>query len=159
MKITAQEEYGIRLLIRIARHPDPSGITIPQLSEGEGLSPHYVAKLCRILRLGGFINSTRGKEGGYLLAIPPSKINMNKVLHLLGGKMYGEDFCTNHSGLLECCINKGRCKINSVWRLVQQAVDDILNRLSLQDVINMELLGNEIEQTNSVSADLSSPTK
>ncbi|HVK97836.1 MAG TPA: Rrf2 family transcriptional regulator, partial [Flavisolibacter sp.] len=66
MKITAQEEYGLRILIRIARCNDQQGMSIPQLSEAEGLTSHYVAKLTRILRLGGFINSTPGYKGGYV---------------------------------------------------------------------------------------------
>ena len=53
MKITAQEEYGLRILLRIAGCRDAEGMSIPQLSEAEGISPHYVAKLTRILRLGG----------------------------------------------------------------------------------------------------------
>ena len=60
MKITAQEEYGLRILIRIAGCKDETGMSIPQLSEAEGLSIHYIAKLSRILRMEGFINSTPG---------------------------------------------------------------------------------------------------
>ena len=70
MKITAQEEFGLRILIRIARCADEEGMSIPQLSEAEGLSTHYVAKLTRILRINGFINSTPGYKGGYVLARP-----------------------------------------------------------------------------------------
>jgi Rrf2 family iron-sulfur cluster assembly transcriptional regulator len=58
MKITAQEEYGLRILIRIASCKDANGISIPQISEAEGLTSHYVAKLARVLRMAGFINST-----------------------------------------------------------------------------------------------------
>jgi len=53
MKITAQEEYGLRILIRIARCRDKEGMSIPQLTEAEGLSSHYVAKLTRMLRMKG----------------------------------------------------------------------------------------------------------
>lgn len=49
MKITAQEEYGLRILIRVARCQEAAGMSIPQLSEAEGISQHYVAKLTRIL--------------------------------------------------------------------------------------------------------------
>ncbi|HRN47670.1 MAG TPA: Rrf2 family transcriptional regulator, partial [Niabella sp.] len=67
MKITAQEEYGLRILIRLAGNQDAEGLSIPQLSESEGLSSHYVAKLCRILRMAELINSTPGNKGGYVL--------------------------------------------------------------------------------------------
>ena len=83
MKITAQEEYGLRILLRIARCADEEGMSIPQLSEAEGLSPHYVAKLARQLRLGGFLKSTPGQKGGYTLSKPSSAININQVLKTL----------------------------------------------------------------------------
>ncbi|MEI9935383.1 MAG: Rrf2 family transcriptional regulator [Ferruginibacter sp.] len=63
MKITAQEEYGLRLLIRIAGCKSEQGMSIPQLSEAEGLSNAYAAKLTRAF-IGGFINSTPGHKGG-----------------------------------------------------------------------------------------------
>jgi Rrf2 family iron-sulfur cluster assembly transcriptional regulator len=138
MKITAQEEYGIRLLLRIANSPNSEGITIPQLSEQEGLSSHYVAKICRNLRLAGFIKSTRGKEGGYLLAHPADQISLNQVLTILGGKLYSQEFCQNHSGLLKNCSHSCACEIQSVWQMVQQAVDEVLNRFTLQDLIDSE---------------------
>ena len=85
MKITAQEEYGLRILIRIGRCRDKEGMSIPQLAEAEGLSSHYVAKLTRMLRMKGFINSTPGYKGGYVLAISPREIVINNVLKALGG--------------------------------------------------------------------------
>ena len=84
MKITAQEEYGLRILIRIANSKD-AGITIPQLSEDEGITSHYVAKLTRVLRMKGFINSTPGNKGGYVLAKPAKEIAIKSVLDALGG--------------------------------------------------------------------------
>ena len=79
MKITAQEEYGLRILIRIAGCRDRDGMSIPQLSSAEGLSSHYVAKLTRILRMAGYINSTPGNKGGYVLAMPADKIIINDM--------------------------------------------------------------------------------
>jgi len=138
MKITAQEEYGIRLLLQIASSPNSEGITIPQLSEQEGLSAHYVAKICRNLRLAGFIKSTRGKEGGYLLALPAEQISLNQVLTILGGKLYSAEFCQNHSGLMKNCSRSCGCEVQSVWQQVQQAVDNVLDRFTLQDLIDSE---------------------
>jgi Rrf2 family iron-sulfur cluster assembly transcriptional regulator len=138
MKITAQEEYGIRLLLRIANCDSPEGISIPRLSEAEGLSQHYVAKLCRLLRMNGFIKSTRGKEGGYTLAQLPQEVSINQVLTILGGKLYSQEFCEKHSGLLPDCSRSCTCSVRSVWQLVQDAVDQVLDQYSLLDLMNLE---------------------
>src|SRR5205085_6729969 len=98
MKITAQEEYGLRILLRIAACKERDGMNIPQLSEAEGLSSHYAAKLTRLLRMGGFINSTPGNKGGYVLADPAQEIIINNVLKTLGGAIYDKEFCASHAG-------------------------------------------------------------
>ena len=69
MKLSAQEEYGLRCLLRLAREGESSSLTIPEISLSEGISNHYVAKLMRILRRGGFVRSARGQAGGYTLVL------------------------------------------------------------------------------------------
>ena len=69
MKLTANEEYGLRCLVRIGYAGEGGGgLTIPEISQAEGVSPAYAAKILRVLRKGGFVKAARGKEGGYTLA-------------------------------------------------------------------------------------------
>ena len=138
MKITAQEEYGLRILIRIAGCREKEGMSIPQLSEAEGLSSHYVAKLTRVLRLGGIINSTPGNKGGYILAKPANEIVIRDVLIALGGTMFDKDFCGSHAGSVRLCTNSVDCSARSLWKMVQFTVDQLLSKVSLFDLINTE---------------------
>lgn len=138
MKITAQEEYGLRILIRIARCKDEEGMSIPQLSDAEGLSGHYVAKLTRLLRMEGFINSTPGYKGGYILAKPAKKISINKVLKALGGALFDKEFCGLHTGTLKLCTNSVDCSTRSLWQMVQFRVDQLLDQVTLHDLVNSE---------------------
>lgn len=139
MKITAQEEFGLRILIRIARCADEEGMSIPQLSEAEGLSTHYVAKLTRILRMNGFVNSTPGYKGGYVLARPSKNIGINEVLKALGGALFDKQkFCGLHSGSLNLCINSVDCSARSLWQMIQFTVDQLLDRITLYDLTNTE---------------------
>jgi Rrf2 family transcriptional regulator, iron-sulfur cluster assembly transcription factor len=138
MKITAQEEYGLRMLIRIAGCLDQEGMSIPQLSEAEGLTPHYVAKLTRILRMKGFINSTPGNRGGYVLAMPANEIVINEVLKALGGPLFDQEFCGSHSGSFKLCTNSVDCSSRSLWQMIQHIVDGLLNKITLHDLVNTE---------------------
>lgn len=144
MKITAQEEYGLRLLIRIASCRDHSGMSIPQLSDAEGLTSHYVAKLTRTLRIGGFINSTPGYKGGYVLAVPAKEININQVLKTLGGALFDKDFCASHTGALKMCTNSVDCSSRSMWQMVQSIIDQFLDKITLHDLVNPEMKSVEI---------------
>lgn len=138
MKITAQEEYGIRILIRVARCQDSTGMSIPQLSDAEGLTPHYVAKLTRILRLAGFINSTPGYKGGYVLARPTSEIVIKDVLTALGGPLFDAKFCSSHSGTLKLCTNSVDCSARSLWHMIQFTVNQLLEKVTLYDLVSGE---------------------
>jgi len=138
MKITAQEEYGLRILVRIAGCRDAEGMSIPQLSEAEGLSPHYVAKLTRLLRMKGFINSTPGYKGGYVLARPANKIVINQLLKALGGALFDKEFCGLHSGSLKLCTNSVDCSTRSLWQMIQFTVDQLLDKVTLYDLVNTE---------------------
>lgn len=138
MKITAQEEYGLRILIRIASCKEKEGMSIPQLSEAEGLSSHYVAKLTRILRIARFINSTPGNKGGYVLAAPANEIVINKVLKALGGALFDQRFCGTHSGSQKFCTNSVDCSSRSLWQMIQFIVDGFLDKVTLHDLVSKE---------------------
>ena len=138
MKITAQVEYGLRIMVRITRCKDEKGLSIRQLSEAEGLSANYVAKLTRILRMEGLINSTRGHMGGYILAKPAAAITINHALKALGGRFFDKKFCESHSGILTLCTNSVDCSIRSLWSVMQIALDKLLDEVTLADMVKNE---------------------
>src|SRR4051812_36244089 len=84
MKITAQEEYGLRCLLRLAQGGERQSLTLPEIAAAEGLSVPYVAKLLGVLRQAGLIESVRGRAGGYRLARTPAEIGLGSVLRVLG---------------------------------------------------------------------------
>ena len=138
MKFSTQEEYGLRLLLRIAKSDSPNGLTIPELSEVEGLSAANTAKILRALRLAGFIDSARGQTGGYKLNQPADKIFISDVLTALGGKLYESNFCDLHAGVENICTNSIDCSIRSIWKTVQNVLDSVLSKFTLQDLLGKE---------------------
>jgi len=155
MKITSQEEYGLRLLIRIASCKDKEGMSIPQLSEAEGLTPHYVAKLTRVLRMAGFLNSTPGNKGGYVLSMPADQIIINKVLKALGGPLYDTEFCESHGGALKLCTHSVDCSSRSLWQMIQFTLDRLLDKVTLHDLVNPEKTSaNILEQLLDVNGEV-----
>lgn len=135
MKFSAQEEYGLRCLLQIARTGDGGSLTIPEISKHEGLTPTHVAKLLMILRKEGFITSTRGKAGGYTLSRPAEGITVGEVLASLGGKLYDEEFCGKHAGQLSICTHAVDCSVRSLWQVIQLTVDKVVDKMTLADLI------------------------
>src|ERR1035437_10169116 len=140
MKFSSQEEYGIRCLLRIAKAITPNGLTIPEISQLEGLTPSNVGKILRILRIGGFIESARGQTGGYKLARVPEDIIIGNVMSALGGKLYEDGFCSIHAGVEGICNNSIDCSIRSLWSTIQNLLDGVLSKISLKDLIGKDEL-------------------
>jgi len=135
VKLTAQEEYGLRCLVRLARRSDGQSATIQEIAEAEGVSPHNVAKYLSILRRSGFIDSERGQHGGYTLARPAAQISVADVVAALGGPLYDTSFCDHFTGTDDACQHTAiDCSIRGVWMRVQGAVDAVLRQTTLQDL-------------------------
>ncbi len=138
MKLSSQEEYGLRCLLRVGRAEPDGSVTIPELSRSEGISEPNAAKMMRILRNGSFVQSTRGQSGGYTLSRPAEQINVGEVLAALGGRLYEPSFCDTHAGIERLCTHMPDCSIRSVWRMVQHAVDQVLGKITLRDLLVSE---------------------
>jgi Rrf2 family protein len=142
MKFSSQEEYGLRCLLNIALHERGVGSrNIQEISKDEGLSASNVGKLMRLLRLGGFLASVRGVEGGYSLARPANQILISDVLNTLGGKLYEPDFCEKFPGLEDTCTHSSACSIKPLWSKIQSAIDNVLNEMTIEDLLEQSQQG------------------
>ncbi|MBX2797080.1 MAG: Rrf2 family transcriptional regulator [Myxococcales bacterium] len=139
MKLTAQEEYGLRCLIQVARRapgPDAAPVPIRDVASAEGLSVDYAAKLLRVLRCGNLLVAERGAQGGFKLARSAESITLSEVLGVLDTPLYGGgDFCQAHSGRLDSCVHTRSCSLRVVWRAVESAMVKVLSRVNLADLL------------------------
>jgi Rrf2 family protein len=138
MKLNANEEYGLRCLVRLGYAGVGGSLTIPEISQAEGVSPAYAAKILRVLRKGGFVTAARGKEGGYTLARPAESIIIGDVIDALGGRLFESNFCDSHAGQAAVCTRSVDCSVRSLWRAVQVAVDHVLSKTTLRDLLQNE---------------------
>jgi Rrf2 family transcriptional regulator, iron-sulfur cluster assembly transcription factor len=137
MKISAQEEYGLRCLVQLANLAESESLTLNQIAEREGISVANAGKLMWLLNKAGFVQSTRGTKGGYTLARSAEEIHLSEVI-----KVLDEDNITNHCqsyvGVLENCVHTGDCGIRSVIVGLHGIVQEALSKITLA-----QLVGNE----------------
>jgi Rrf2 family protein len=146
MRFTAQEEYGLRCMLQIARRIQEEelrgvrdlSLTIGEIAEIEGITPQYAGKLIRILRMGGLLESVRGRHGGYRLANPLDGISVGAVLSVLGGRVFQPAYCNRYGGEKKLCVHSVDCTIRSLWGGLQSTVDGILSKILLKDLISTE---------------------
>ena len=138
MKISAQEEYGLRCLLQLAR-ADVIGqsLTLAQIAQLEGISTANAGKLLWILSKAGLVQSTRGIKGGYSLAKPASEIRLNQVIRVLEGEP-AESHCKSYAGVLDACVHTGDCGIRPVIVELHQIVDNALADITLSQLLGTE---------------------
>lgn len=138
MKISAQEEYGLRCLLQLAR-ADVAGesLTLGQIAGLEGISVANAGKLMWILNKAGLVQSQRGTKGGYRLSKPPSDIRLNEVISVLDDETV-ETHCKSYTGILDSCVHTGDCGIRPVIVELHQIVDNALSEITLSQLLGTE---------------------
>lgn len=137
MKISAQEEYGLRCLVQLANLPEGESLTLPQIAEREGISTANAGKLMWLLNKADFVQSTRGTKGGYSLARPADEIKLNEIIKVLDADVV-DKHCESYTGVLDTCVHKGDCGIRPVIVGLHEIVENALSRITLA-----QLVGNE----------------
>ncbi len=138
MKISAQEEYGLRCLLQLARaDADGETLTLGQIARREGISAANAGKLMWILSKAGLVQSQRGIKGGYHLAYPASEIKLNQVIRVLDGE-HVDSHCKSYTGVLETCVHTGDCGIRPVIVELHQIVDNALSEITLAQLLDTE---------------------
>lgn len=137
MKISAQEEYGLRCLLQLATLRENESLTLPQIAEREGISVANAGKLLWLLNKAGFVQAMRGTKGGYYLARPAGEIRLNEVIKVLDADVLNKH-CESYTGVLDTCVHKGDCGIRPVIVGLHEIVENALSQITLA-----QLVGNE----------------
>src|SRR5215211_6037705 len=137
MKVSAQEEYGLRCLMQLATLGAGEFLTLGQIAEREGMSQANAGKVLWLLNKAGLVNSIRGTKGGYMLARPAGEIRLSEVIKVLdAGEVDGH--CKTYPGVLDSCVHTGDCGIRSVIVNVHEAVERALSAITLAQLTGSE---------------------
>jgi Rrf2 family protein len=139
MKLTAQEEYGIRCLLQLARRAHESQpVTVREVAAAESLSPAYAEKLLRVLSRGGLAESIRGTRGGYRMTKAPDQVTLGQALRALGGFITQSDLCARFTGQDACCVHLTDCGLRPVWTTVSLHLERLLDSMPLSSLLQGE---------------------
>lgn len=135
MKLSAHDDYGIRLLLRIARGEADTCMTTAILAEREEMSMSHVGKVLRLLRDGGYVESTRGNCGGYKLTRAADEMVVGEVLAALGGRLFDDGYDAVATPEEFLCTGSVDCGARALWQMVQFQLDGLLGSLTLADLM------------------------
>ena len=135
MQVSSKTEYGLRCLLLMARQADKS-VSISQIAAQERLPRQFVHQIFLKLRRAGIVKSTRGTQGGFCLASPPSEISVGAVVRLLEGVPL-QDTC-DHFNRRTSCGHLGDCSLRPVWQTISQRLWEALDGIHLQHLVSNE---------------------
>lgn len=128
-------EYGVRLMVELARHHGTGPVSLAEIAEHEALPRPYLEQLVVSLRAAGLVTSTRGAHGGYSLAAEPGRIRMGEVIRALEGPIAPMVCASEDPAHAALCGRSGFCTVNRLWTKVGVAVAEALDSVSLADLV------------------------
>lgn len=140
MKITAYEEYGLRIILRLAKlQSEGKGlVSLNDIASKEGISSENTAAILSKLRDAELIESVRGKYGGYKLKKEPGSINLFQIVNGISKDTFDLTFCETHSGNKETCVHSTECTVRSVWTSVSSMINNFLASITLEQLMQNE---------------------
>lgn len=128
LELSGRTKYALMAMLELASIYDTGEtMQIRQIAAAQNIPDRYLEQLLATLRRGGLISSERGKKGGYLLARSPQKITLLEIVNCMEG-----DDLAETSGDAEPVSVRA---ISQVWQTVKKAADDVLEKNSLQDLL------------------------
>ena len=154
MRLSKRGEYGLRAMMRLAEFyqpVEPPVLTqIREISEIENIPIKYLEQILLTLKNAGLLNSKKGIHGGYYLAKLPSEIMLGQIVSILDGPL-APIRCVSQMAYEPCeCRDEKTCGLRLVMLDVRNAIADILDHTSLEDIGNRvnavreELYGKEL---------------
>ncbi len=140
MHITYRGDYALKTILDLAVYYRNSPVTIHELAKRADIPIKFLEQILLDLKRGGFVESRRGKVGGYLLAKEPAKIKLGEVIRFVDGPIE-PIACTEkkYSG----CNDLYKCVLRKIWQEVGKASSDIVDNITFADLVNQVKLKQE----------------
>ena len=139
MMFSTKAEYGVRVMVELARRAGGEPIPLAEIAAHDGLPLAYLEHLVARLRKAGLVDSRRGSRGGYMLARASSEITMAEVVEALEGSIApiecisqaadGSIVCARESSLDHVCPTK------LLWTRVRFSIVNTLRETTLEDLL------------------------
>jgi Rrf2 family protein len=135
--ISKKTKYALQALLLLAREYGEGPLLISEVAKHERIPKKFLEYILLQLKNSGILLSRKGKGGGYCLAKDPAEISVGRVIRLLDGPLAPVP-CVSVMAYEKCqeCRDEQTCGIRLVMKEVRDAIAEILDHTSLQDMLN-----------------------
>ena len=135
MKISTKGRYALRMLLDLAEHQNCGYVALKDIAERQGISKKYLEQIIPILNRSDILKTTRGSQGGYMLAKSPEKYTVGDILRLTEGSL-APVACLEHDPIE--CERCAECATLPVWQGLYKAINDYVDSITLQDILDAQ---------------------
>jgi Rrf2 family protein len=145
MKVSYKLDYALKTLLDLALHYQQDLVNISDLAKRLDIPKKFLEQILLELKKSGFVDSKRGKVGGYLLIKPPQKITLAEIIRVIDGPIEPID-CLNAN--YKGCLNIQNCVFKNIWEKVHTATTQIVDNITLADLVNQHKTAQAIADYN-----------
>jgi Rrf2 family protein len=140
-------QYALRALFELAlRYPADIVTTVSEIADTQSIPPRFLEQILSKLRTGGYIESRRGNQGGYVMTVSPSSISVGEIIRFVEGTDESVD-CLKKPGSSHCPF-RGGCVFKNLWERAKSATSDIFDATTFQDLLDKQrTIKNELDYT------------
>ncbi|PKP85749.1 MAG: Rrf2 family transcriptional regulator [Alphaproteobacteria bacterium HGW-Alphaproteobacteria-2] len=130
MRLTSYTNYALRSL-QLAALQAPALVRVDDVVKVHGLARPHIVKIVHEMGKAGFIETHRGRGGGFRLARPAAAISVGEVVRLTEGPLNVVE-CFNRE--TNTCPLIGICKLSQTIQAATRAFFDVLDGVSIADI-------------------------
>jgi Rrf2 family protein len=151
--LTAKGKYSLKALAHLATIEAGETTQAVEISEAENIPKKFLDAILGELRNAGIVYSRKGPGGGYRLARAPSEIKIGHVIRTIDGPL-APIACASRTAYQPCrdCSDVKACTVRLMMTKVRDATSDVLDRVTLADMIDMGERGNVAKITRKQKA-------
>lgn len=136
MWVTQKCQYALRALFELAKNEQRGIVRSGDIAERQAIPKRFLEVILHQLRQGGFVDSQRGKEGGFFLSRPAASISVGEVIRFIDGPMTPVA-CQRNQPHSQCDL-KGGCVFISLWDEARDALERVYDTKTLKDLVDRE---------------------
>ncbi len=133
MIITTKGKNALKLMIDLSLYQGEGYMKLRDIAKREDISEKYLEQIVSYLHKSGKVKSIRGANGGYRLVKAPKNYTVGEIIKCLEGSLVSADCLYEEENP---CKRRKQCFCYPLWFKLDQAVNDVLEHTTLQDVIN-----------------------
>ncbi|GLU98768.1 RrF2 family transcriptional regulator [Megamonas funiformis] len=135
MKISTKGRYALRLMLDIALNDAKTPVRIKDIAERQQISDKYLEQIVSSLNKAGFVKSLRGPQGGYRLTKKPEEYTVGMILRLIEGSL-APVACLDDD--INNCTRADRCPTLILWEKLYDAISEVIDNITLADLISWQ---------------------